>query len=57
MYSTKVTNIGILNFINRYCLLYNISEDDFTSDDVTYIEDTWYSYCETGELPDFMRTN
>ena len=47
----------IKNFIDRYCALYDIDEDDFTSEDVLYIEDTFYEYATNGELPDFMRNN
>ncbi len=49
--------MSIFDFVNKYCLLYNLNEDDFTQEDVAYIEDTWYAHCDTGELPDFMRVN
>lgn len=47
----------IKDFIVRYCMLYDIEEDDFTTDDVVFLEDTFYSYATNGELPDFMRNN
>jgi hypothetical protein len=40
----------------RYCQQYDIAEDDFSEDDIIYLEDVFYSYCEHGDIPDFMRT-
>ena len=49
--------MNITDFIARYCALYDLQEDDFTTEDVLYLEDTFYSYATNGELPDFMRNN
>ena len=45
----------IFDFINAYSTLYKVEEDDFTKEDVVYIEDTWWNYCETANLPGYMR--
>jgi hypothetical protein len=47
----------IKEFIERYCMLYDIEEDDFTGDDVEFIESVFYDYATHGELPEFMRNN
>lgn len=47
----------IKDFITRYCILYDITEDDFTSEDVIFIEDVFYSYATDNQMPDFMRLN
>ena len=48
---------SIQDFVDKYCEKYNIKEDDFTTEDVIFIEDCWYAHATTGELPDFLRKN
>ena len=48
-------NYSIFDFVKRYCALYDVTEDDLTANDVTYIEDTYYDYCDNQHLPDYMR--
>ena len=46
----------IFDFTKAYCTKYAITEDDFTQEDVEYIDITWYQYCDWGNLPDYMTT-
>lgn len=47
----------IKDFVDKYCSLYNVIEDEFTVADVLFIEDMFYEYCYTGYLPKFMKEN
>jgi hypothetical protein len=47
--------MDIDDFINKYCILYGIKEDDFTSEDVQFIETVYWDYIQSGKLPDYMK--
>jgi len=47
----------IFDFISKYCSLYDLEEDDFTTDDVLFLEDVFFNYTTNGDIPEFMRVN
>ena len=47
-------NKTLKDFADRYCMLYDIREDDVTVDDVLFIETVYWEYEEHGTLPDYM---
>ena len=45
----------IKEFVNAYCKAMNITEDDFTFEDVLFVEDCFYDHATNGTIPSFVQ--